>query len=66
MKVEIATYEAIGKYAVDYYVAEGERVNARIQRAIAREGHKCAVEKEYNEEDTGAGEEFCWRKLDVS
>jgi hypothetical protein len=54
------TYEEIGKFAYDYFIAERERINARIQRAIARDGHKCVVEKEYSENETGASASFCY------
>lgn len=50
-------YEAIGRLARDYYVAEVERVNARNQRKIARESHPCISEKYPNESP-------CWTSPD--
>ena len=57
------TYELVGKLCMDWYVAEIERVNARIARARARETHPCEVaDHVWYEEDTGAHahEEPCW------
>lgn len=55
------TYEEIGKISVDYFLAERERVKAKIQRAIERDSHKCLFnEKEYEESNTGASGYFCY------
>ena len=55
------TYELVGKLCMDWYVAEIERVNARITRARTREAHPCEVtDHAWSEEDTGAHEEPCW------
>ena len=40
-KEPFATYETIGKRCYAWFIAERERVNARIQRAKARDSHKC-------------------------
>ena len=58
--VEGMAYEEIGKLTVDLFLAEKERIAARIERAKARDGHHCAVEHEYFEDDTGACESFCY------
>jgi hypothetical protein len=46
-RVEVITptdYEAIGRLARNYYVAEVERVNARNARNRERASHRCACE----------------------
>ena len=45
----VPDYEAIGRLARDYYVAEVERVNARNARNRERSSHPCAWEAESNE-----------------
>ncbi len=42
-------YEAIGRLARDYYVAEVERINARNARNRERASHPCLFETESNE-----------------
>ena len=60
--MNVPEYEVIGRLARAYYVAEVERVNARIARAKARDSHKCVVEREYYEDNTGASEHFCYNQ----
>ncbi len=60
--INLSDYEAIGRLARNYYVAEVERVNARIARAKARNSHKCVVESKDYKDDTGASEHFCYNQ----
>ena len=56
MVIPSCRYERIGRLAVDYYVANTVRDNARKQRARQRQSHPCEIGKE----DYALGEYFCW------
>jgi hypothetical protein len=56
-------FEEIGRIAFKYYQAEKERIKARIDRAKARDSHKCLfVDREWGEDDTGDYAAFCYHR----
>ena len=57
------TYEEIGKLAEKVFLAEKERIAARIERAKARDSHKCESPEDggpcYYYYDPGDFEDWC-------